>query len=294
MSDHSGGSGLGKPGPFPLSSVLLLTVRGMSHDLMLQEAPYPHELDKLVRALEYRPGWYFELRHLDRGQGSTGLTFSVYTVGYDTYHPERGQHYRVVHYFPVPPASYNRESWLRWLLERLLEVERHECCEFFQLRRLERDGESVERDRPFAPNHGPGWDPYIVLHMNTPEAAATRFTGERTDLEVPEGWQPVEVGVEIGAEGDGWVPLDVAPDKVCSAQVLGARGTAGLQKPGPLTGTMPGSWTRLVVSDAQPGTIARVRYYVAPKSDLPPIPASTHAGDEVDRLGEVMGDDDRS
>ena len=103
--------------------------------MVQQVAPFPYELADLVSKLEYRPGWTFELSHdLDRGQGSRGLTLVIVSQGYDTYHPDRGETYRVAHLMPVPPAAYDRRSWQRWLLEQLLLVERHEACEFFQIR----------------------------------------------------------------------------------------------------------------------------------------------------------------
>lgn len=136
-----------------------------------QTAPLPEELLNIVYGLEYRPGWKFRVDQVVRGQGSTGLTFCVSTLGYNTYYPERGETYRVMHYFPVPPAAYNRESWLRWVLDRIVEVETHEACEFMQ----------VNCFRPFAPNHGPGWDPYQVRELNTTEAAETTFRGERRE-----------------------------------------------------------------------------------------------------------------
>jgi len=138
-----------------------------------QAAPYPAELAALVAGLEYRPGWTFALEDLDRGQGSTGLTLVITTLGYDTYHPERGENYRVHHYMLVPPAAYNRASWRMWLFEQLLLVERHEAMEFFQ----------VAGERPYAPNHGFGWDPYLVTETATD---ADRRTSFRNEL-IPEG-----------------------------------------------------------------------------------------------------------
>jgi len=135
---------------------------------MRQTAPEPTVLLSLVERLAYRPEWTFGVADIDRGQGSEGLTFTVTTVGFDSYHPERGQTYRVAHYFPVPPAAYDERSWRRWLLDRLLEVERHEACEFFQI-----DGE-----RPYAPHHGPGNDPYLVFEHGSDEDARTSFRGE--------------------------------------------------------------------------------------------------------------------
>lgn len=138
---------------------------------MKQIAPYPELLAKLVKNVEYRPGWLFALEDVDRGQGSEGLTLSIYTQGYNTYHPERGETYRVVHYFPVPPAAYDERSWRRWIFDRLLEVERHEAAEFFQ----------ISGERPYAPHHGPGNDPYIIFEHGTDEDVRTRYTGEVKD-----------------------------------------------------------------------------------------------------------------
>lgn len=135
---------------------------------MTQEAPYPVALENLVNDLRYRPGWTFFLETVDRGQGSRGLTLDIVTRGYDSYHPERGENYRVHHYMAVPPAAYDPRSWRRWLFEQVLLVERHEAMEFFV----------VDGERPFAPHHGPGNDPYIVFEHGTDEDIRTRFTGE--------------------------------------------------------------------------------------------------------------------
>lgn len=133
-----------------------------------QIAPDPAPLRALVARLSYRPGWQFELDDINRGQGSIGLTLAIHTVGYNSYHPERGQTYGVVHYMPVPPAAYNEKSWRRWLLEQILLVERHEACEFF----------AIGDEHPYAPNHGPGNDPYIIFDLSTDEERRTSFRGE--------------------------------------------------------------------------------------------------------------------
>jgi hypothetical protein len=138
----------------------------------VQTAPYPEELAWLVAELTYRPGWSFKLSDVtDRDTASeeaSGLTLLVYTVGYDTYHPENGQTYRVAHHFPVPAATYNEQSWRRWLLDCVIKVETHEACEFFQI-----DGE-----RPYAPQHGPGNDPYIIFEHGSDVERRTSFRGE--------------------------------------------------------------------------------------------------------------------
>jgi len=134
-------------------------------------APYPAELADVVANASYRPGWQLRLAHLDRGQGSEGLTLIVTSLGYDSYNVQNGETYRVNHYMPVPPAAYDRRAWQRWVLDQLLAIEAHETCEFFQ----------VEGQRPFAPNHGPGRNPYVVLEMGRQEDAETTFRGERRE-----------------------------------------------------------------------------------------------------------------
>ena len=132
------------------------------------EAPYPDALASLVSRTMYRPGWCVTLEDVDRGQGSKGLTLVVLTRGYNSYNLDDGETYRVRHYMPVPPAAYNEQSWRRWLFNQLMLVEVHECCEFFRI-----DGQ-----RPYAPHHGPGNDPYVVFERGTDEEARTMYTGE--------------------------------------------------------------------------------------------------------------------
>lgn len=132
-----------------------------------QTAPFPDSLARFVDDITYKNGWRFTLGHVDRGQGSAGLTLIIQVVGPDAYHPE-GPQRGVLHYMLVPPAAYDERSWLRWLLDQILLVEQHEACEFFAL-----DGQ-----RPFAPNHGPGRNPYSILEMGTATDAATSFRGD--------------------------------------------------------------------------------------------------------------------
>jgi hypothetical protein len=133
-----------------------------------QAAPDPTVLFELVEQLAYRPGWTFTLEDIDRGQGSEGLTLDIVTRGYNSYRPEDGENYGVHHYMPVPPAAYDRRSWQRWLFEQCLLVERHEACEFF----------TIDGERPYAPHHGPGNDPYIVFEHGTDEDRRTSFRGD--------------------------------------------------------------------------------------------------------------------
>jgi hypothetical protein len=140
-----------------------------------QTAPYPDELAELVQANRYRPGWIVYLADEVRDPADThtgesrGLTLSIITDTVNSYPPH--ERIRVRHSFAVPAATYNRTSWLRWLFECYARVELHECMEFFE----------VAGERPFAPNHGPGWDPYLVTQLTTDLDRRTSFRGVVSD-----------------------------------------------------------------------------------------------------------------
>lgn len=141
---------------------------------MVQTAPYPTILRDLVARCALWPGWTVTLvddMPRDKVNGEVvgrGLTLVITTLGYDSYHPDRGQHYSVHHYFIVPAATYDERSWRRWLFDQYAKVWFHEAMESFQI-----DGE-----RPYAPSHGPGNDPYMLREVGTDEDRRTRFTGE--------------------------------------------------------------------------------------------------------------------
>jgi hypothetical protein len=132
---------------------------------MRQIAPLPKPLYELVDEFSYKAGWRVTLDDVDRGQGSEGLTLCILIETPNSYNHDELR--RVMHYMPVPPAAYNRRSWQRWLLEQILAVERHEACEFFE----------VGGTKPYAPNHGPGNDPYVIVELTTDEDRRTQFTG---------------------------------------------------------------------------------------------------------------------
>jgi hypothetical protein len=140
---------------------------------MEQKAPDPQELFDLVGACRYRPGWEVAVedrvrdRDADGAVLSEGLTLVITTQGYNAYHPEHGENYRVHHYFAVPPATYDRRSWRRRLFERFADVDRHEATEFF----------AIGDEHPYAPSHAPGNDPYLLRELGTVEDQRTSFRG---------------------------------------------------------------------------------------------------------------------
>src|SRR5436190_947437 len=117
---------------------------------MRQVAPYPDELARLVEELTYRPGWSFTLADCGRHAGARGLTLIVAVDTVNSY--EHAEPYTVTHYLWVPPESYGRQAWARWLLEQILLVQRHEAMENF----------AIAGDRLFAPGHGGGHSPYYI------------------------------------------------------------------------------------------------------------------------------------
>jgi hypothetical protein len=186
---------------------------------MRQVAPYPQALADLVAALRYRQhlGWRVTLvPDLVRDPAAThegesrGLTLVVTRCGPDTYHPvnielrarelldamAKGQPVDeaarllraavdallpVNHYFAVPPATYNRQSWMKWLFDCLGDVDTHERMEDFTFAAgmlYPPEGSPCEAlTRPYAPNHGPGWSPYLITVERTEQDRRTSFRG---------------------------------------------------------------------------------------------------------------------
>lgn len=144
--------------------------------VMQQIAPYPDALASLVERTQYRNGWRFTLENVDRDQDETGatvgrgLTLVIRTLGVNSYKPSDGETYRVHHYFIVPAATYDERAWQRWLFDQIVKVETHEAMEFFK----------IDKHRPYAPNHGPGRDPYTIHERGTEKDAMTMFTGAPT------------------------------------------------------------------------------------------------------------------
>lgn len=154
---------------------------------MRQQAPYPDLLAELVGAVRYKAGWRFSLVDIDRGQNSYGLTLIINITGPNSYHPTNT--ISVNHYMIVPPAAYDLRSWRRWLFDQILLVERHEAMEWFQFAYegdfLATDGAHSDEyvERPYAPSHGPGNDPYLIREVGTEEDQRTSFRGDLKTFE---------------------------------------------------------------------------------------------------------------
>jgi len=148
---------------------------------MNQTAPYPAILADLVSNLHYREGWLFRLADLERdqdhGRGKAGgLTLIVTTLTTNSYHPEDTD-YRVNHYFIVPAATYDERAWTRWLFDKVVDVETHEAAEFFRL--VVDPGEDMATyERPMAPIHAPGANPYTIVEYATHEERRTSYRGK--------------------------------------------------------------------------------------------------------------------
>jgi hypothetical protein len=130
---------------------------------LTQSAPWPVELEEIVAGLTYKRGYDVVLEDVLRDEGrSRGLTLIIRATNPNSYAPDEQR--RVAHFFAVPPSTYDRRAWQRWVLDRLLDVEAHEVCEFFQ----------VDGERPYAPDHGHGRDPYVIVERGTWDDAARK------------------------------------------------------------------------------------------------------------------------
>jgi hypothetical protein len=117
-------------------------------------------LRELVSKVKCKPGWTFRMVDED---GALRMVIRIDCV--DAFDSEKGM--LLDHYFPVPTTTYNEKSWRRWIFECCRGVENHELGEFFVI-----DGE-----RPFAPMHGPGENPYVVSEVRSETEARTTQDG---------------------------------------------------------------------------------------------------------------------
>jgi hypothetical protein len=121
-------------------------------------------LRTLVKKVQCKPNWSFRIIN---EEGFLSLVITV--EGPDSYNEDHSM--LVSHWYPVPEATYNEKSWLRWIFERCRGIENHELGEWFKI-----DGR-----RPFAPLHGPGEDPYVVHEYRDKTDAQTLQGGAIED-----------------------------------------------------------------------------------------------------------------
>lgn len=130
--------------------------------------PYePPGLRDLIESLAYKRGWrfYLALFREDGDEAPRGWRFHVISDTEDSMDP--AHRIRVNHAFPIPPASWNRDTWAAWLFDRVRDVETHEAGEFFR----------IDGYREFAPHHSNGEDPYRVWHVGD-HATARKSAGD--------------------------------------------------------------------------------------------------------------------
>lgn len=125
-------------------------------------------LAEIVAQVSCKPGWLFDLREPPGDHLGNMMPKLVITVpGYDSARPSALTPFTVDHSFPVPEATYNAPTWRRWIFECCRRVENHEIGEWFR----------IGADRPFAPLHGPGEDPYTVHEFRPIADALTTQNG---------------------------------------------------------------------------------------------------------------------
>lgn len=153
-----------------MATLVETTDSGNNPLMNTQQAPFPDELQELVKQAAANPPQGVHrvtLGTVDRGQGCSGLTLSIYTATPDVHSPGKTRY--VVHYMIVPAAAYDRRSWRRWLFEQFHLVDLHELMENFE----------VDGKQPYHPSHGPGNDPYMVREPDgTDLDRRTQYTGE--------------------------------------------------------------------------------------------------------------------
>jgi hypothetical protein len=122
------------------------------------------KLRDLLPHVTCKPGWVFSLNDDEEGFRLVIHVPCMNSRATPT-HP-----FTVIHFFPIPTTTWNFKSWRRWIFECCRRVEDHELGEWFL----------VDGERPFAPLHGPGNDPYTVRELSTDEETRTDQRGKIT------------------------------------------------------------------------------------------------------------------
>lgn len=115
-------------------------------------------LDDLQYEIDYKPGYRFKF---NRNDGS----FSIYHTTENSIYPSEMR--STDHNFIVPMATYDRVNWIRWIFERIADIDNHERAEFYQ----------VDGKRVYAPHHGNGSDPYFSWQLGS-EVDADKSPGD--------------------------------------------------------------------------------------------------------------------
>lgn len=126
----------------------------------------PSFLRPLVEAIDYKPGWMFDLRWNPGEFGQKVLQLSVVSWTTDSFDFTKQR--QIQHLFLVPMASYTRNTWAAWIFDRVRDIETHEAGEFFRINNV----------REFAPHHSDGEDPYRVWFVSD-WATADKSSGEK-------------------------------------------------------------------------------------------------------------------
>lgn len=122
-----------------------------------------------LEEIKYKKGWTFYLQW----PTADCVVWKLMIVSETANSRHEEQMIRVRHEFMVPPADYHEHVWLAWIFERIQDVEaKHEAGEFFQ----------YKDDRPFAPHHGNGQDPYRVWFMGSYGETETKAGDDDQDL----------------------------------------------------------------------------------------------------------------
>lgn len=120
-------------------------------------------LERVIDGVDGKPGWCFDLID-DPSQGYRLRICDTKCVNSYT-----GEPFALNHYFPVPTATYNEASWRRWVFDCCIALEHHEVGEWLRW----------NEERPFAPMHGPGENPYVINVIRSDDDARTTQDGSK-------------------------------------------------------------------------------------------------------------------
>lgn len=89
------------------------------------------KLTEIIATLAYKPKWQFMITHDIPQKFCVHIECEDSTGRYD---PRFQSKFHVAHHFEIPPYDMPIEELERYILDRIMDVDRHEAMEFFKIK----------------------------------------------------------------------------------------------------------------------------------------------------------------
>lgn len=109
-------------------------------------------IKELLKDVTYRDGWKLSVFAIGSHDG-VGRIYSALKIEIECEDSQKDdKKIQLEHRFQIPPFLMDEDETLRWILDCIITVERHEACEWLKVKGVS----------PFLPDHDFDGDPYRI------------------------------------------------------------------------------------------------------------------------------------